>query len=476
MTSESNRKHKGAPDRRQVLAGASATAGLTLAANALPRRGSAQEGPEPNRTLIVLFMRGGAEQLTWNAPVQDPYYFQTQRPNISVPTPTNADLRRWLDDANGQHDGFALPLSATAGLNTLDIKRPFENGDLTFVLGTGLSCAVGTCGNNRSHFEAMNYMENGATPGTSLFSNGWFARYLAVAGPQQLLRGVSHSAILPRSFAGSSGVVAKKDVANFPFPGRAVTKAKRKSTLETLYVTSSEPSALMASAASTSFTAQETLENVNHTQPDPGFPQTPFGQAMYKTANILRAGIPLEAVHFDYGGWDHHNDLDPNVPTLDAGKFYPMSNDVSQSVGAFWQAMKDAEMEDRYIFIGVSEFGRRVFENISAGTDHGTGGLAFVMGSGVRSGLFSRKVFCKNWIKPSSANPTTTGLRSPGVLVGQGGPDEDLAIGVDIREVLGEIMVRRLGLTTNQVFGTASQTSRVFPGVATPNPWPGIVG
>jgi uncharacterized protein (DUF1501 family) len=118
-------------------------------------------------------------------------------------------------------------------------------------------------------------------------------------------------------------------------------------------------------------------------------------------------------------GWDLHADLGP----LD-GYMAALLDNLTRSIEAFYLDLL-GNLDD-YVLVCLSEFGRRVEENASLGTDHGHGNAMLVMGGGVNGGQV-----IASW---------------PGLGVADL-DNGDLAITIDYRDVLGEILVDRLGAT-----------------------------
>jgi len=134
-------------------------------------------------------------------------------------------------------------------------------------------------------------------------------------------------------------------------------------------------------------------------------------------------------VGVDTGGWDTHNDQEAEL--------VPLLGDLAASLAAF-----HADMGERMAHISVvvmTEFGRRVAENASLGTDHGYGGLMLALGGNVNGG----RIYA-DW---------------PGLAPGRLYRDGDLAVSTDYRTVLGELVQRRLG---------NSDLAGVFPDYAMP--------
>ncbi|MCG7969114.1 MAG: DUF1501 domain-containing protein, partial [Candidatus Thiodiazotropha taylori] len=159
------------------------------------------------------------------------------------------------------------------------------------------------------------------------------------------------------------------------------------------------------------------------------YPDTELGKKMQQTAQLIKSNLPVEVICIDAGGWDHHE----NLP----GNLQQSLTDLADSLSAFHTDMADL-MQQISLFV-MTEFGRRVAENASVGTDHGTGGVAYAMGGGVNGGQV-----ITDW----------PGLSTADLHFG-----EDLAITTDLRTLLAELLNKRLGGT---------DLAQVFPGFAGP--------
>ncbi len=144
---------------------------------------------------------------------------------------------------------------------------------------------------------------------------------------------------------------------------------------------------------------------------------------------MIKSNLPVEVICIDADGWDHHESLPTYIQQSLA--------DLAASLEAF-----DTDMGSLMAGISVvvhTEFGRRVVENGSLGADHGTGGVAYLMGGGVNGSQV-----IGNW---------------PGLAPAQLEMGEDLAITTDLRTLLAELLSRRLANT---------DLTTVFPGFAGP--------
>ncbi len=154
-----------------------------------------------------------------------------------------------------------------------------------------------------------------------------------------------------------------------------------------------------------------------------------LGYALKTSAALIKAQIGVEAIAIDVHGWDTHSAQGPV-----SGTMAMLMNRLSAALAAFHQDMGSGS-NPGYIVAVVSEFGRRVFENGSLGTDHGHGNAMMLMGPAVAGGRVLR-----NW----------RGLAQEDLY-----DYADLQVTIDYRDVLAEIIEHRLG---------NSNIASIFPG------------
>ncbi|MFK7804405.1 MAG: DUF1501 domain-containing protein, partial [Anaerolineae bacterium] len=142
-----------------------------------------------------------------------------------------------------------------------------------------------------------------------------------------------------------------------------------------------------------------------------------FHMGLKQIAQIVRADVGLEVACLDLGGWDTHE-----AQGTIGGEFGTLMSILGRGLQAFYTDMQD-QMGNVTVVV-MSEFGRTLVENGSGGTDHGHGNVMFLMGGGVRGG----QVYAK-W--PGLA---PEGLDAEG----------DLAITIDYRDVLTEVLTGRM--------------------------------
>lgn len=359
--------------------------------------------PGDRDILVCVFQRGAADGLNALAPYGDGDY-AVHRPTIRVPAP---------DELNGgiDIDGF---YAVHPALNPL--KSIYDAGDLALVHATGVPHQI------RSHFSAQNLIERGVVDKLGP-NTGWLGRHLALTPPasNSAFRAIAISGNVPVALSGAQEPLAIDNLADFGFD-QDIIDSGYPQVLAGLF-RSPVPFFGPAGAA---LAAMDELQaaDISSIPTDPGssYPDSPLGNKMKQAAQLIKSDLPVEVVCIDSDGWDHHE----NLPT-----YIDLSlAELATTLSAFYTDM-GAGM-DRITVLVYTEFGRRIAENGSAGTDHGTGSLAYLMGGGVNGGQV-----ISNW---------------PGLDIGV---NEDLQITTDLRSVIAELLNKRLGGTN---VGT------VFPG------------
>ncbi|MCC6299887.1 MAG: DUF1501 domain-containing protein [Anaerolineales bacterium] len=368
----------------------------------MPRMAFAPEGVEPpGDILVVVFQRGGMDGISAVIPHGDADYYNN-RSALAIPEPEDGSDKTGID-----LDGFF-------GLHPslLPLKDLWDERTLAIVH------AVGSPDPTHSHFDAMDYMERG-TPGEKSIPTGWIGRHLQTAAWQNEspFRAIGMGGVMQASLRGPIPVTTLKSISDFHLQGDVTQLTEIRARLESLY---NLGSSLDGDAIET-FNAVDILDkiDVNNYTPSGGaaYPETEFGMAMKQVAQIAKAEIGLEVACVDIGGWDTHNQqgqLEGELPTL--------LNEFSSGLASLYHDLGDRAKN--VTIVTMSEFGRRVKENASDGTDHGHGNCMFVLGGGVNGG----KVYGQ-W----------PGLAPENLYEGI-----DLNITTDYRDVLGEVVEKRL--------------------------------
>jgi uncharacterized protein (DUF1501 family) len=342
---DSPRRHasSGLVSRRRFLAGLGAGAALTV----YPRFVSALAASD-NRLLVVL-LRGAMDGLHLLPPIADPGYARA-RGAIAITDPLK------LDGSFGLHP-----------------KLPFAHGlyaqkQLLPVL------AVAPPYRQRSHFDAQDCLENGTDrPGGA--RDGWLGRCVGAlsgikSGAGSDAKGVAVAQVMPLAMRGS----AQSEIWSPPLP-RALDEALLQQ-LQPLYAADSR----LTAAFDDAMQADDAMLGGEDTMNERGRRGTGnrFGlpQAMAAAAKLMRGADGMRIAFVEDTGWDTHRGqiaaLDRKFGELDAGL-----RAVREGLVGDWS---------KTVVVVVTEFGRTVAVNGSAGTDHGVGGHALLAGGAVRGG------------------------------------------------------------------------------------------
>jgi uncharacterized protein (DUF1501 family) len=377
------------PRRVFLRDGSVAALGLSMVPGFLRRAAAATPQARRSKTLVVVFLRGGADGLNVVVPFGEAAYY-AHRPTLAIPKPGGAE-------------GAALDLDGFFGL--APELRPLL--PLYKEARFGIVNAVGSPDTGgRSHFQAQDFMES-ATPGNKTVTSGWLNRYLSSAPDSgaSSFRATALTASLPKALRGPAPALALQDLTKFDLGGVAL--------YEPLYTAGA--SALFSDAARGMFDGIKRLKAVRLEEYRPAGGVNYGGNAMMQVAQLIKAEVGLQVAFVDVTGWDTHSDQSSRLPAL--------LREFSQALAAFNRDLGD-RMND-VVVLTMSEFGRTTRENGSGGTDHGHANFMFAMGGPVRGG----KVY-GTW---------------PGLEKEQLNEDRDLALTTDFRDVLAEVLVRHLG-------------------------------
>ena len=367
----------------------------------IPRLSFAPANTAPRGdTLVVVFLRGAADVLNMVVPHGEDAYYQL-RPSLGIARP---------DDANAKQADRAVDLDGFFGLhpNMRALLDAWQSEQLAIIH------ACGAPDESRSHFKAMELMERGVDDERGPAS-GWIGRHLASlnTGNTSPLRAVGMGTRPQRSLSGSVPVSALRSIADFHLGGDARALQQMRLALNTVYEND-----VMGQDTLSIMDTLEMLDPLTYTASRSAkYPDTEFGLALKQTAMLIKAEVGLEVSAIDLGGWDTHfaqgssNGLMPNL-----------MKDLADGLAAFHADM--ADHMNQLTTVTMSEFGRRASENGSLGTDHGHGSMMMVLGGNVNGGKVHGE-----W----------PGLRE-GQLIGPG----DLAVTTDYRDVLSEILQKRL--------------------------------
>ncbi len=313
-----------------------------------------------DHTLVVLFLRGGSDGLNMLVPYADDAYYRA-RPSLAIARP---------NDARVKETSRSVQLNEYFGLHPAlrPLKHWFEEGLLSLVP------AVGSQDMTRSHFEAMSAMERGAATGNSGDPSGWLARYLTktASTDDSPLRSIAWSDRMPDSLRGAPAPLVVQSVSDFHLNADAEFVRE----LELRYKNESGNSVIHTAGANTLLALKkiEQLDPKNYkASGGAAYPQNAIGLGFREVACLLKSDLGLEIACLEDTGWDTHF-----AQGSDTGIHANQLTQVANSVDAF---MRDLGPRTKEItLIVMTEFGRRVQENASLGTDHGRASVMMAFG------------------------------------------------------------------------------------------------
>ena len=357
-----------------------------------------------DRILLILELAGGNDGLNTVIPYEDDAYHKA-RPRIRV--------------QQGQHSlgkGIALHPRMAA------MARLFKEGDLAVVQGVGYPQP------NRSHFRSMDIWQS-ARPDLETPRIGW----LGLAADQLAKNGLNLPAMalggseLPLCLRARKVTVPTLDsladyqLARAGLGDKAITKKKKlEEELSRARKTDDTLDALIRATARQAYLGAEKLRrSIDAYKAKVAYPKTDLGKRFEMASRVASSPLGTRILHLRQGGYDTH-----------AGQNRTHGNllgEMSEALGAFARDMAARGMWDRCVVLVFSEFGRRVRENQSRGTDHGTAGPVFLAGGKVHGGLHGK-------------NPSLTKLDKG-----------DLISGTDYRSIYQEILETWLGVKASPI-------------------------
>ncbi len=375
------------------------------------------------RNLVVLYLAGGNDALSTLVPYNDSFYF-SRRQAIAVPA---ASVIQIGEDTSGKSLGLHPRLT---GLKTI-----FEEGHLALIQRTGYANP------SRSHFLGTDIWST-ARPENSI-GPGWLGRYLdSLPSPVDPLVGWCTQREVPHSLIGQRvsvpAIPSPKDYA-FQSPNTGVglepTYSRTAMTQIASHLPADQPH--LSFVNGTAEAALATLDRVGLVAaytPTVIYQGDGLSQALKYSAGAMVQGLGTRVFWVQIGGFDTHSSQQVNA--ANAGYANLMGN-LSTSLLTFYTDLKNQGLLQDTLVIQFSEFGRRINENGSAGTDHGAAGLMMAIGGGVNGGLYGTAAD----LNPAGNNPT---LENDG---------NDVTYETDFRSVYARVIDNWLGGNSASVLG-----------------------
>jgi uncharacterized protein (DUF1501 family) len=325
-----------------------------------------------SRNLVVLYLSGGNDSLSMLIPYNDPFYY-SRRPILAVPAgrvlQVGADQSRV---ALGLHPRLT------------GLKQIFEQGRLALIQRTGYP------NQSRSHFYGTDIWST-ADPASAIGS-GWLGRYLdTLPAPVDPLAGWNTTRDLPHVLQSSHvAVAAIPNVAGYSFASPnsgAEAAAERNAAIRiNSHVPIDRPElAFVYGSAQAALATLDRVATVVSYTGTVAYPNSGLGQALKAAAGAMARGIGTKVFYLTTSGFDTHSSQNTNAAN---GTYYTLMATLNDALFAFYTDLRNQGLLDDTLLVTFSEFGRRITENGSLGTDHGAASVMLAVGGRVNGGLY----------------------------------------------------------------------------------------
>jgi uncharacterized protein (DUF1501 family) len=355
--------------RRDFIRDGVAAFTVSFAAPAFLNDLALAQGARP-RSIVVVYLGGGNDALNTVIPYQDPFYY-SRRPAIAVPA---GQVLQIGSDSAGRVLGLHPRLG---GLRTI-----FDEGRLAIVQRTGYQ------NSSRSHFEGTDVLGT-AVPGQPS-GLGWLGRYLdTLPSPVDSLVGWNTTRETPRALvARNVAVPAIPDARTYALAspnGTAEALNERTAATRLADLGSSMPHlSFVQGSVRGALSTLDRVASVNSYAPSVTYANNGFAQALRTVAGSMVRGIGTRVFWVQTGGFDTHS----NQGNAGGGGYANLMGTVGDSLAAFYNDLRNQGLLNDTLILQFSEFGRRISENGSQGTDHGAAGTMMAIGGGVRGGIY----------------------------------------------------------------------------------------
>jgi uncharacterized protein (DUF1501 family) len=352
----------------------------------LARTARAAKPERDGRALVVIQLDGGNDGINTVVPFADEGYAKHRK---ALRLPKERLVK--VNDTVGLHPSLG------------DFGKLLEAGKLAVVQG------VGYPNPNRSHFRSMAIWHTARLDAEEQAGLGWLGRGLdEVPGASSLLVGAGPPPVALRGRRAVASAVERIEdftLAAGADPRKALPRDEP----------ADELAAFVRRSMLDAYATADRLKEVGR-EDGARFPQTGLATRLRLIARLLKTGVGARVFYTTQGSYDTHSSQ--------LGTHANLLFELAGAVRAFLDDLTAARLADRVAILAFSEFGRRVQENGSSGTDHGTAGPVFLAGPGVKGGLVGQ-------------TPSMTDLEAG-----------DLKMGLDFRRVYAAVLEDWLGLPT----------------------------
>jgi uncharacterized protein (DUF1501 family) len=371
------------------------------------------------RSLVVLYLSGGNDALSTLVPYRDSAYY-TRRQTLAIPA---SNVIQIGTDSSGVELGLHPRLT---GLKTI-----FDEGRLAIIQRTGY------LNSSRSHFQGFDIWGTGDP--TNGQGTGWLGRYLdTLPSPIDPLVAWNTTRETPRPLvARTVGVPAITNPATYAFSspnsGNEAVLERTAATRISSHIPVDRPHlAFVNSTAQGALGTLDVVARVASYSPSVNYPNNGLGQALRAVAGAMNRRIGTKVFWVQTGGFDTHSGQGAN-----GGAYVNLMGTVNDSVLAFYQDLNNQGLLGSTLVVVFSEFGRRISENGSGGTDHGAAGVMMALGGSVRGGLFGTAAD----LRQDAANPSLENNAA------------DVKFETDFRAVYSKVIDNWLGADSVSILG-----------------------
>ena len=406
--------------RRQFVQGGVAAFTVTFAAPEFLSDLARAQSPR-GRNLVILYLSGGNDSLSMLVPYNDPFYY-SRRPTLAVPA---GQVLQVGSDSSGVALGLHPRLTG--------LRQIFDSGRLAFIQRTGYA------NQSRSHFLGTDIWST-ANPSNAQ-SLGWLGRYLdTLPSPVDPLIGWNTTGNLPRVLASDHvAVPAIASPAGYAFssPNSGAEAAAERATVTRInsHVPVDRPElAFVYGSAQAALATLDRVASVALYAPSVTYPNSGFGQALKAVAGAIVRGIGTKIFYVTTGGFDTHSGQNVNAAN---GAYQNLMATLNDGLTAFYTDLTNQALLADTLVLSFSEFGRRISENGSQGTDHGAASVMLALGGRVNGGLYGTAAS----LKTDPTNPT---------LENNAG---DVRYETDFRSVYARVIDNWLGASSVSLLG-----------------------
>ena len=314
--------------------------------------------------LVVVQLSGGNDFLNTLVPYTSEHYYDA-RPTVVIPQ----------DEVLPINDELAF------NPNMAPLKDVYDNGKMAIVQG------IGYANSSRSHFRAMDIWHT--CEAVNVGTEGWLGRTIRDLDPnkENVLTAVNIGRGLPRAVVAPGVPVASVgDLDNVGLMTSIQESERRDKALDMfkkMYAPAIGTGPVMEYLSQTGsdvHTGADVLKQAPAMyQSDVEYADNPIAKSLKDVARIHLAGLGSRIFYTNHGGYDHHANEKQSHPGL--------LRDLSGAIADFFQDLRDHDAADEVTMLVFTEFGRRMRDN-GSGTDHGSGGGAFIIGERVDGGLY----------------------------------------------------------------------------------------